>query len=87
MSSIKSRKARNRRGIRSVLMHKGERTSIDIIINPHYGIKVQEDANGEVAVQLVTTHHGVELSANRVKDELEQAIRVLRDDPQFRRVD
>ena len=46
MSSIKSRKARSRRGIRSVLMHKGERTSIDIIINPHYGIKVQEDANG-----------------------------------------
>ena len=87
MCSIKSKKVRSRRGIRSVLMYKGERTSIDIIINPHYGIKVQEDVNGEVAVQLVTTHHGVELSANRVKDELEKAIWVLRDNPRFRRVD
>ena len=58
-----------------------------MIINPHYRIKVLEDVNGEVTVQLITTHHGVELRANRVKDELERAIWVLRDDPRFRRVD
>ena len=56
-----------------------------MIINPHYRIKVLEDVNGEVTVQLITTHHEVELRANRMKDELERAIWVLRDDPRFRR--